>query len=122
MSRVEPLLLNALAADRLAQRRSRVGAIVALALVLVGVIVAATGLGSTDISILTMLRLLGSRLSGADVAGPVATIVFDIRLPRALLAALVGCALATAGARSSSVVSRQIASQRAKASSLNALS
>jgi iron complex transport system permease protein len=57
------------------------------------------GFGTTRIGIGTILEALLWGLRGADqgTGHPLYTIVFSIRLPRVLLAALVGCALSVAG-------------------------
>ncbi len=65
------------------------------------VIFLATALGSTRIPLGDLTRVWMSRLSLAEVGevpATLQTIVFDIRLPRVLLAGLVGMALAVAGA------------------------
>jgi len=58
--------------------------------------------GSVKIPFLTIWRILLSGLPLVDITpdwpGPLGTIVLDIRLPRVILAGLVGAALATAGA------------------------
>ena len=71
-----------------ASRRSRLGlAILAGAAALLAAAALSAALGAQPISI-------RSALSGAE---PDATILFSLRLPRVALAAIVGCALATAG-------------------------
>ena len=86
----------------LSQWHGRVKAIAALGLFLVLLIGAATATGSTDISIDIISRLFISRLPFAGTTetlpGSLETIIFDIRLPRVLLAGIVGAALAVAGA------------------------
>jgi iron complex transport system permease protein len=62
------------------------------------VIIGATAAGSADISPAEVGLAWLNRLSGISMVSAVGTIVMDIRLPRALLAALVGAALAVAGA------------------------
>ncbi len=62
---------------------------------------AACSVGSAEVSLSTVWRLLLSGLTGGlppDIPAAAATIVLQIRLPRILLAGLVGAALATAGA------------------------
>jgi len=82
--------------------RSRLYAIVGLAIALVGVVVLASAIGSSQISLTDLSNILLSRLPLVHITptwGAVAeTIVMDIRLPRILLAGLVGAALAIAGA------------------------
>lgn len=55
------------------------------------------GTGPGDIGLGEALRLVGRGLAGDDL-GLRGAIVYDLRLPRALLAGLVGASLATAGA------------------------
>lgn len=73
-----------------------------MALVLVAVIVLATAFGSVKIPISTIGDILISKLPLVDIphtwAGTLETIIIDIRLPRVILAGLVGAALAIAGA------------------------
>lgn len=81
--------------------RSRVYAIIGLILLLGLVIVAASAIGSTHISLSTLGNVLLAKLPFVEVEhtwpGSTETIIFDIRLPRVLLAGLVGAALAVAG-------------------------
>ncbi len=83
-------------------RRRRIYGILGLAGLLLVVVVLATTVGSVRIPFLTTAGIMLSRLPGVDLdpawAGPPETIILDIRLPRVLLAGLVGAALATAGA------------------------
>jgi iron complex transport system permease protein len=62
----------------------------------------ATSIGSVHITLSTTFRILIDKLPFVDIAqnwpSSIATIVLDIRLPRVILAGLVGAALATAGA------------------------
>jgi iron complex transport system permease protein len=91
--------------------QSRVYSLLGLAALLVVVVVFATALGSVHIPFITTLQVLISQLpfvhitpASADVSGTqlspeiLETIIIDIRLPRILLAGLVGAALAVAGA------------------------
>ncbi|MGC9419641.1 MAG: FecCD family ABC transporter permease [Rhodovulum sp.] len=68
------------------------GAGLAAALIL-GVAVGPYPLAPTEV-----LRLIGGRLAGGSDPSTAATVLFNIRLPRVLAAALVGAALAGAGA------------------------
>ena len=82
--------------------RSRIYAIAGLVLLL-GVVVAATSaIGSTHIPLATLGQVLLARLPFIEVvptwSDSVETIILDIRLPRVILAGLVGAALAVAGA------------------------
>jgi iron complex transport system permease protein len=83
------------------QWRSRIYAIVGLALLLGITIVITLGIGSTDISFGTLFHILLSKLPLIHVeptwTSNTEIIIFDIRLPRLLLAGLVGAALAVAG-------------------------
>lgn len=91
--------------------RSRVYSLLGLTGLLVMVIVLATTLGSVRIPFVTTLQVLLSRLPFVEIAPAsievpggllnlqvLETIVLDIRLPRIVLAGLVGAALAVAGA------------------------
>ncbi len=81
--------------------RSRWYAITGLALLLVAVIAVTSAIGSTHIAVSTIFQILMGKLPffaiTPDWSGTLETIVFQIRLPRVLLAGLVGAALAVAG-------------------------
>ncbi|TAK25576.1 MAG: iron ABC transporter permease [Chloroflexota bacterium] len=72
------------------------------AVVLVAVAIAATSTGKTEITPGDQIAILATRVFGvsSDESWPrgAETILLDIRLPRVVIAALVGAALATAGA------------------------
>ena len=82
--------------------RSRVYSIIGLLILLVVIVILATTIGSVSIPFSTTIGILLSRLPWVDMSptwtGTLETIIFDIRLPRVVLAGLVGSALATAGA------------------------
>jgi len=82
--------------------RSRLYGIAGLALLLGVVIVIASAVGSTQIPISSIWGVLLSRLPFIDITPAwlptTETIIIDIRLPRVLLAGVVGAALAVAGA------------------------
>jgi iron complex transport system permease protein len=68
---------------------------------LVGVLLLSVAVGSVAIKPDLLFELIGRRLSGAALtveARPFDTILFDLRLPRTLLMALVGAALSGSGA------------------------
>jgi len=72
-----------------------------MALLLVATIIAATGLGYLPIPAAETLAIIASRLSGRLPSGldpSHLAVILDVRLPRVLTAALVGGALAMAGA------------------------
>ncbi len=73
-----------------------------LALLLLGVILAATAWGSVRIPVGTIARMVALRLGlpvgAADWPASWETIIFTIRLPRVLLAGIVGASLALSGA------------------------
>jgi iron complex transport system permease protein len=99
---LEATALSQIADNLLSYRRRRYYSIIGL-LVLLGVVIGvACSVGSSDISLSDVWRLLLSRLPGVDidkgVSSTLSTIVIDIRLPRIILAGLVGAALSTAGA------------------------
>ena len=83
-------------------RRTRLYSMLGLAILLVAVIVLATSIGSVHIPLLTTFRIILNKLPFIDIAqswqSAIATVILDIRLPRVILAGLVGAALATAGA------------------------
>lgn len=78
-------------------RRRGWGPLALLALVLIAVLVLAVGIGSVRLSPVEVLRALAHGVGGT-LAGPADAIVWQLRLPRVLLAALVGAALAISGA------------------------
>jgi iron complex transport system permease protein len=86
----------------LARWHGRTYAIVGLFAILVVVAALATTVGSVKIPLLTTCQILVSKLPLVHInpAQPSAieTIILEIRLPRIILAGLVGAALATAGA------------------------
>jgi iron complex transport system permease protein len=75
---------------------------IALAVALVAAVLVAVGVGAVWIPPTTTVRLVGWRLGLADrppgVAPSLEIILFQLRIPRVLLAAVVGSALAAAGA------------------------
>lgn len=84
------------------QRHSRSYALWGLLLALFATGILATAIGSVRVPFLTTSQILLSRLPAVDItpAWPPAleTIVLNIRLPRVIMAGIVGAALATAGA------------------------
>jgi iron complex transport system permease protein len=82
--------------------RNRSYAIIALAVVLLGVLVLATAIGSVSIPLSQTIRILVDRIPFVHLSGDwpsgTETIVADIRLPRVIMAGIVGAALGTAGA------------------------
>jgi len=82
--------------------RSRVYSIIALLFLLVIIVILAVTIGSVSIPFSTTISILLSKLPWMDMSpawtGTLETIIVDIRLPRVVLAGLVGAALATAGA------------------------
>ncbi len=69
-----------------------------LAILLIAVLVIACGIGPYRIPPLDVLEAVLHRLVGGSQAGPIDTVLFNIRLPRVVAAAFVGAALAAAGA------------------------
>jgi len=82
--------------------RRRVYLILGLLLVSMVVMAIATTTGSVRIPFLTTLNILFSQVAPVDItpawASTTETIILDIRLPRVILAGLVGAALSVAGA------------------------
>lgn len=79
--------------------------IISLFTVLFVLVVLAASVGSADIGMRDSLRILFSRIpfigqsvDVSDISGTFFTIVMNIRLPRILLAGLVGCGLSVSGA------------------------
>lgn len=85
-----------------AGKRTRTASLIGLAIGLLVVIVLAIGIGSVSVPVGTTVKILTDHLPLIDLAqtwpASLDTIIFDIRLPRVLLAAMVGAALAVAGA------------------------
>ncbi len=73
-------------------------ALVLLAALLVAVLLLAAGVGPYRIAPPDVLRALALRLLERPGVGPIDTVLFNIRLPRVLAAAVVGAALSAAGA------------------------
>ena len=82
--------------------RSRIYGILGLFILLVAVVILAAAVGSVQIPFLTTSSILISKLPLVELTptwtGALETIVLEIRLPRVILAGLVGAALAIAGA------------------------
>ena len=82
--------------------RSRVYGILGLFILLVAVVILAAAIGSVQIPFLTTSSILISKLPLVELTpswtSALETIVLEIRLPRVILAGLVGAALAIAGA------------------------
>ena len=84
------------------QWQSRIYALIGLVILLVVVILGTAAIGSTDISLAAIAKMLINRLPFIELA-PVwtesaETIILNIRLPRIILAGLTGAALSVAGA------------------------
>jgi len=83
-------------------RRTRIYSILGLCALLLVVIALATSIGSVKIPLSTTFNILLDRLPFVDITptwqSTVSTIIVDIRLPRVILAGLVGATLAIAGA------------------------
>jgi iron complex transport system permease protein len=86
----------------LAGRKRRIISMILLGVALIVIIMLATSIGSVQIPIGTTFNILADKLPLVDIpqtwSDNTATIVLDIRLPRIILAGLVGAALAIAGA------------------------
>jgi iron complex transport system permease protein len=89
-------------AGYLSRRRTRIISLLGLCAVLLIVIGIATSIGSVPISLGTTASIIADKLPFVDLTptwdSGTATIILDIRLPRVILAGLVGAALAIAGA------------------------
>jgi len=77
-------------------------AMIGMAVALLLMAIVATSIGSVDIPFITTLSIILAKLPFVDLTGSCTasqeTIIWDIRLPRVILAGLVGAALAIAGA------------------------
>jgi iron complex transport system permease protein len=86
----------------LSGRKTRIFSLLGLCVALIIIIGIATSIGSVQIPLGTTFNVLADRLPFIDItqtwSNATATIVMDIRLPRIILAGLVGAALAVAGA------------------------
>jgi iron complex transport system permease protein len=86
----------------LAGRRRRIISMIGLGIALIIVIALATSIGSVPVPLGTTFNILADKLPFVNIdqtwSNATATIVLDIRLPRIILAGLVGAALAIAGA------------------------
>jgi len=82
--------------------RTRIYAIIGLSIAAVVVVAVATTIGSVNIPVFTTLRILLSRVPFLDFipdwTSNTETILLNIRLPRIVLAGLIGAALSVAGA------------------------
>lgn len=87
---------------RIRRWRGRLYAMIGLFIILLAVVILAAAFGSVKIPFSTIFSVLISRLPLIEIAptwsGTITTIILEIRLPRVILAGLVGAALATAGA------------------------
>ena len=96
------LTTKAPAGTYLSGSRTRILSLLGLSAALIVVIALATGIGSVNVPFSTTLNILLDRLPFVDVVqtwqSVIATVVLDIRLPRVVLAGLVGASLAIAGA------------------------
>ncbi len=80
-------------------RALRAAALPALAALVAALLVAAVSLGPVRVPAADVVRVIGELVSGGDPATiPDGAVVTHIRLPRAVVAALVGAALAVSGA------------------------
>ncbi|MFI5781479.1 FecCD family ABC transporter permease [Nocardia sp. NPDC051570] len=81
-----------------------------LGVLLAGAMVAATGFGAENLPTATVFEVLRGHLTGAAAADPgIDTIVWQLRVPRTVLAAVVGAGLALAGAAMQTLVRNPLA-------------
>ncbi len=82
--------------------RVRIYAIIGLAVLLVLVAVVATTIGSVQVPLATTFQIILSKIPFIHITpvwpNSTETIILDIRLPRVIMAGIVGAALSTAGA------------------------
>jgi len=102
LSQVKPSSLEQSVPIHFPHWRHRTYAILGLLIASGGVVAFATTVGSVQIPFFTVWRILLSQLPLVDIAptwlSTTETIILEIRLPRVILAGLVGAALAIAGA------------------------
>jgi iron complex transport system permease protein len=83
-------------------RRMRIFSLIGLGIALIIIIGIATSIGSVPIPLGTTFNILADKLPFVDIQptwqSAASTIILDVRLPRIILAGLVGAALAIAGA------------------------
>lgn len=89
--------------------RLRGGFMLALIAALVVVFAASLVLGRYPLSVADVWDAIASRLGGAPVSARVDTVVFNMRLPRTILAVIVGSGLAVAGAAFQSLFANPLA-------------
>jgi len=91
--------------------RSRiVGTSLSLLAVWLATAILSMNVGSVGIPVLTAFQLLKNRILGASPeGGPLAVILFSVRLPRVFLGSLVGASLAVAGAAFQSLLRNPLA-------------
>lgn len=98
----KPVLSSQTSPIYLARWHGRIYAIVGLSILLIVIAALATTVGSVEIPFLTTCQVMISKLPFHHVTpvwtSGVETIILEIRLPRVILAGLVGAALAIAGA------------------------
>ena len=86
----------------LSGRRTRIISLLGLTAALLVVIALAVSIGSVPIPFSSTFGILLDKLPFVDITPPwqsvIATVVLDIRLPRVILAGLVGASLAVGGA------------------------
>ncbi len=87
----------------------RRGLLLALLVALPVSMVLATGFGATEVPVGDIVGVFARRLSGEADGSVAATIVWDIRTPRVLLAAIVGAGLALAGTMIQTLVRNPLA-------------
>ena len=102
LNQIKPPVIESAVPSYFPHWRRRVYAIIGLLIASVVVMAFATTIGSVQVPFFTTCRILFSQLPLVDIAptwlSTTETIILQIRLPRVILASLVGAALAIAGA------------------------
>lgn len=80
-----------------------------LILVAIASALVSVAFGSEQIPLIDVLAIVRNRLAGTPVASPLDTIVWDLRVPRALLALIAGAGLSMAGAGMQTMVRNPLA-------------
>lgn len=89
--------------------RLRLSVVVGLIVVLIAVTVISVLVGRYPLSVDEVVAAIASRLGGEPISARVDAVVFNLRIPRMLLAVLVGAGLAVAGAAFQSLFSNPLA-------------
>ena len=97
-------------ADRIQKDgRLRPIVLIVLSVLLVGIALICTTLGRYEITVGDVLGAFSAKLTGAPLDATIESVIFNLRLPRILLAIVLGAGLACAGAAFQSLFSNPLA-------------